>query len=259
MLCLATIDNLSARSFGLAPPGFPARIEAGSPTETYERMAAGNCDAALLPLARLSELRDVVEPVGAYGIACEGAVFSVLLFAKRPLARIIADGQPVYVSEKSQTSRLLLSFLCELEFGKSFTAGRDPGKAQARLLIGNDAADFRRQEYRWPGMRDLGQWWFRLTGLPFVFARWVVRRDLDAQQKTLIRDWLEENTGLASTPEGIEDLAGTAITQGLLYPQKAFAKLYYTRVRPRLTMNDLRGAERFLNMQEERMRCAKTA
>lgn len=251
MLRLATIDNLSARSFLLVPPGFDARIEAGPPTWTYARMAAGGCDAALLPLARLRDLRETVEPLGAYGIACEGAVFSVLLFTKRPLAEIVGAGLPVYISEQSQTSRLLLSFLCELEFGSSFTEGHDPGEAQARLLIGNDATDLRREEYRWPGMRDLGQWWYRLTGLSFVFARWVVRRDLSAEKKTLIRGWLEENAGLASTPEGIDRLAEAALSSGLLYSSKPFAKLYYARVHPRLTMRDLHGAARFSNMQEE--------
>ena len=51
--------------------------------------------------------------------------------------------------------------------------GGEPGAA--RLLIGNQALDFRRKhgsEFRY---LDLGEEWTLRTGLPFVFALWLMR------------------------------------------------------------------------------------
>jgi chorismate dehydratase len=50
---------------------------------------------------------------------------------------------------------------------------------QGRLLIGNQAIDFRLRNQP-EGVRfwDLGEAWTSWTGLPFVYAVWVLRREL---------------------------------------------------------------------------------
>jgi chorismate dehydratase len=46
----------------------------------------------------------------------------------------------------------------------------------ARLLIGNQAIDFRREHRDDYQYLDLGEEWMKQTSLPFVFALWLVRR-----------------------------------------------------------------------------------
>ena len=48
---------------------------------------------------------------------------------------------------------------------------------EARLIIGDPAIAFRKTASPNWHFLDLGEAWYRFTGLPFVFAVWVVRRD----------------------------------------------------------------------------------
>ncbi len=48
----------------------------------------------------------------------------------------------------------------------------------ARLLIGDQAIRFREEHGDGFHYRDLGQWWKEMTGLPFVFALWLVRPEV---------------------------------------------------------------------------------
>jgi len=54
----------------------------------------------------------------------------------------------------------------------------DGGPGAARLLIGNQAIDFRLGAPEGWHFLDLGEEWMRCTGLPFVFALWMLRADL---------------------------------------------------------------------------------
>ena len=65
--------------------------------------------------------------------------------------------------------------------------GLDDEPTDAFLLIGDEALRQRRGVPGYPHLYDLGEEWHRWTGLPFVFARWVVRRDLNDDK---VR-WLE--------------------------------------------------------------------
>jgi len=50
-----------------------------------------------------------------------------------------------------------------------------PAQADAALIIGNQAIDFRQHEKEGYEILDLGEEWKRCTGLPFVFAPWLLR------------------------------------------------------------------------------------
>ena len=250
MIRIAQIDNVSALAFRLAPPTFPTSILDASPTGVYDALSEGRCDAALLPVACLPGLSATVESIGAYGIACEGAVHSVALYAKYPLHRLLSERRPIYVTEKSQTSRRLLQYLCQRDYGCLPSLVSTPVSADACLWIGEDALDYLRDTARWPIRYDMSQWWFERMALPFVFARWVVRRDLDREHKDAIASWLESTTRVAATPGGRERLASVA---GARMPSRAFALMYYERIRPRLTLRDLQGLNTFLaGSREER-------
>ena len=114
-------------------------------------------------------------------ISAIGAVKSVFLFSRVPMEEL--DGCAIGLSAESDTSVNLLKVLLARKYGfnNSFERTSLP-LAEALslypglLLIGDAAlkgaascADFR--------CYDLGELWHAFTGLPFVFALWIVRRD----------------------------------------------------------------------------------
>lgn len=259
MLRIASIDNLSARAFRLVRPDFPASVRLGSPSDTYRWMASGKFDAALVSSVRMEALEGFAETLGAYGIACRGAVSSVRLFARERLAMMAAQGRPIHASPKSQTSRALLACLFRLDFGKEPAWTEVPAQAEAWLRIGEDALDAESGDTAWTGIHDLGQWWHERTGLPFAFARWIVRKDLAEDRKQHLGDWLEKNARAAETPEGIERMTEGVLAGIPLKLPPRFLRVYFRRIRPKLTLHDLQGLEHFLEMNRKRGEWIQTA
>ncbi len=155
---------------------FPAPVRA-TPRELADLLASGAIDIATLPVFDLLEHGHVLLPHCA--IACDGAVRSVQLFSRVPLAEI----RSVLVDRSSLTSAQLARILCAelLGIDPQYTLSDAPLRPDfdlgasaydAVVVIGDTAL---RWESRFPHSLDLGEGWKRLTGLPFVFAGWVAR------------------------------------------------------------------------------------
>jgi chorismate dehydratase len=109
-------------------------------------------------------------------IACRGEVYSVFLAHREPLAEV----ESVALDPASHTSNHLLRCLFAEFHGMDPEYAAGPADdAQARLLIGDPALEFRRTHGTdgWHFL-DLGAEWLRCTGLPFVFACWVLRDEV---------------------------------------------------------------------------------
>jgi len=139
------------------------------PSVLARKLAAGELDAALVPAFHaLSEPGcRIVDDVA---VACDGPVFSVFLAHRGELR----DVRSVALDPASMSSANLLKVLLA-EFHDLHPGFGESG--DARLLIGNQAIEFRRAEEGKSGWRflDLGGEWKRCTGLPFVFAVWALR------------------------------------------------------------------------------------
>lgn len=114
-------------------------------------------------------------------ISCNGPVVSVILMGNYPIEEL--HGKKVVLTEDSATSALLVRLLfAEHGVTPVFVTGRMrtpediPDDADAVLVIG-DAALTQPWDDFFPIHIDLGQAWHEKTGMPFVFAVWVVRRD----------------------------------------------------------------------------------
>jgi len=148
-------------------------------------------------------------------ISSEGRVYSILLFSKYPLNGL--NGKTVALSSDSDTSVALLKiilreFNCvECKFKKVNCRGvKNPlSTFSAVLLIGDTAmketkrlrtqniedrtqiADNRNSSLVTPHsplyIYDLGELWHKYTGLPFVFALWIVRNDILMKKEPLVR------------------------------------------------------------------------
>lgn len=145
------------------------------PSVLANRMDAGELDVALLPVIEVARIPNLTIVPGLAITSC-GPCRSVLVVAKRPLA----DVRSVALDPESRTSNALARVLFAEAWGgdPAFEPGpRDLATAlrehDAAVRIG-DKALF---DPLPPGVvsHDLGEAWFRLTGLPFVFAVWAAR------------------------------------------------------------------------------------
>ena len=142
------------------------------PSALARMLAAGELDAALVPaFEALRDPRYLI--VDGVAVACDGPVFSVFLAYRGELR----DVRSVAADPASLSSLNLLKVLLS-EFH-----GLQPDfaeKGEARLMIGNQAIEFRLANETGGGWKflDLGEEWKRCTGQPFVFAVWALRQGL---------------------------------------------------------------------------------
>jgi chorismate dehydratase len=160
------------------------------PSRLADQLAVGTLDVALIPSIELFR-NDGHRIVSDACIGCRGPVMSVKLFfrtAPRRVARLAVD-------EGSRTSatlaRILLAERCgvlpEIEV-LPIGSGLADTSADAILLIGDRAIEPQTAAPAGGGsfqlVWDLGDEWCRWTGLPFVFAVWAARRNIDARPVT---------------------------------------------------------------------------
>lgn len=111
-------------------------------------------------------------------ISCCGEVLSVILMADSPLKEL--HGKKVVLTQESATTAALVRLiLSQKGIAPEFTTQKlrhpddVPQDAGAAMVIG-DAAMTQPWEQRFQYRIDLGELWHRMTGLPFVFALWVI-------------------------------------------------------------------------------------
>lgn len=153
----------------------------GAPSKLNKMLRDGAIDvspSSSIEYLRHPSLYDVVE---GHSISSKGPVGSILFFSKRPIEE--GGRCVVHVSSQSETSVGLLHIILTKYYGAgcSLRVADDPQNAggDAFLLIGDDALKYgKRHGERGTGhVYDLGQIWYQRTGLPFVFALWIVRRE----------------------------------------------------------------------------------
>ncbi|MFW6170042.1 MAG: menaquinone biosynthetic enzyme MqnA/MqnD family protein [Planctomycetota bacterium] len=151
------------------------------PSRLADRLRAGELDVALIPSVEALRVPKY-KIVSNACIACRGPVLSVKLLSRVPIARI----QTLALDQSSRTSVTLLRILLGERLGiKPHLSPLAIGDVQwesnietdAVLVIGDRAIHASQLVYsdQW----DLGQEWWQWTGLPFVFAMWMARPDVE--------------------------------------------------------------------------------
>ncbi len=164
------------------------------PSKLTNAVNEGEMDAGPVPLVTTWDIEDRYEPMGQLGISTTYQAGSIFLYARKPMREL--DGATIGVTEQTSTSVRLLRALLTQKYGVNTTfAAIDREHNDAFLLIGDDALRHRNGVDGFPVQRDLGRVWRSWTGLPFVFARWVVRRDLPQDTKDWLRDTVTDCLG----------------------------------------------------------------
>ncbi len=182
---------------------FVVEISSEIPARLADKLLSEEIDLALLPVAVIP-LLETYHLVGDYGIGSENKVASVALFADRPVEELSS----VYLDYHSRSSAALLRWLAEnvWDVRPQWLSTQDDsyfdqiGEDRGGLVIGDRAFDLLDTH---PFVYDLAENWRAHTGLPFVFARWVSLRELDAE--FLRRFDALQAEGVAHIPDVIAD------------------------------------------------------
>ena len=107
-------------------------------------------------------------------ISAINQVKSVMLFSDLPIEEL--DGEEVFLTSESGTSVVLFEILMRERYGITPVFTKENMNAKAKVFIG-DTALFMYYNDKSKYIYDLGTLWNEFTGLPFVFALWIIRKD----------------------------------------------------------------------------------
>lgn len=147
------------------------RVMNDHPANLVADLNEGRADVALIPVAHLFSHPELTMIKGL-GVAADGPVKSVLLKCNVPVEQIQTVGR----DPASATSNALAELLLTKHFGCTVEMVDDE-VADAVVVIGDRALCAGPAP---AGDIDLAEAWKAMTGLPFVFAVWAVRKDFSA-------------------------------------------------------------------------------
>jgi len=170
----------------LREAGFAGEIVAGVPSELNTMLAGGLIDACPSSSFEYGVHAADYYLLPGHSISSIGPVHSVLLFTPGPLNEL--SGLEIAITGESATSinllKILLGEFCGVG-NVSFKVPDGPvedllGAGRSCLLIGDRALAAARTCPAGFQVIDLGALWYHFTGLPFVFALWILRREAAA-------------------------------------------------------------------------------
>lgn len=229
----------------LAGRGFEALLVSGHPAALNEMLVSGDLDVALPSSIEFARHADALTLLPRLSISGMGAVDSIQLFTKVPVAEVTS----IALSEKSATTAVLLKVLCEhWGIAPRFATRRGPLAAvltdfDGLLLIGDEAVHILRSHV-YPYHHDLGAVWRDITGLPMVYAVLAARRDFVAARPDEAA--AVEAALIASKDRCAAEPEVTAATAALRYEfSAAFLLGYFDRLKYGFTDEYRRGLEEF--------------
>lgn len=214
------------------------------PRASIASLLAGDTLAACAPVGALPVLRSEVDFLGSYGIAATDKTMSVYCFSHRPFAELDQTTTLCLTGLSASSVRLLFLLL---GYQQGFTnlpyLANDRVRADAELLIGDEAISAA-GENNWRYQTDLATVWQERKKLPFVFARWVIRKDAPSAARDAMLAWLNDYSEreVVCTEFAIRELAASTKNLG----DANFWRDYFFTVRRVLTETDLRGQSCFL-------------
>jgi len=159
------------------------------PSALADAAARGEVDAGPVPLVDCFRLADRFQFLSGFGVATIRKAGSVLLHSRQPIQTL--SGANIGISGAAATSFRLLQVLLALKYQVQPAAYVTLADAHdAFLLMGNAGLRQRGGTRDYPHIYDLGEEWYQWTGLPFVFARWLVRKDMDRKAVAGLEDTL---------------------------------------------------------------------
>ena len=196
--------------------GWRGNVEFDHPSTLCQRLANGDLDVALV--SSFEYLRNpVYRMVDDVSISSDGPVYSVVVVYRGDISGI----EEIELDPASQTSvNLLRCLLAELGLKPRLIRNIAkmpmlPALQRARLLIGDQAIHFRQKHAGEFQFWDLGEQWKKLTGLPFVYALWLIRPEVSRAKSIAQRLRELRDKNLASLEDLIEEVVADVGTSAV--------------------------------------------
>lgn len=233
--------------------GWDGDVEFDHPSVLCSKLAAANVDVALV--SSFEFLRNpIYRIVDNVSISSDGPVYSVVVAHRGEITQI----EEIELDPASATSvNLLRCLIAELGLNvplvrqtteASLAAGVSNRRGQ--LLIGDQALLFRRHHGKEFRFWDLGESWQKSFGLPFVYALWLIRPEVEDPKRVAdhLRNLRDENLA------NLDHLITQTITAGAhggrqnqLSPQ--FLSQYYRQnLRFRFGNEEKKGLQTFADL-----------
>ncbi|MBI5409659.1 MAG: menaquinone biosynthesis protein [Nitrospirae bacterium] len=189
----------------------------GVPSKLNKMLRSGELDVSISSSIEYLRNKDKYRILPWFSISSSGAIKSILLFSRLPINEL--GGKKIALTSDSETSVVLLkiilkeflslkckftpvnrqsvknilsSFDAVLHIGD--TAMREAKKIvkscklkvkseKPKTKLNSSLSTLNSQLY----IYDLGELWDKYTGLPFVFALWIVRKETAGEKKELVR------------------------------------------------------------------------
>jgi chorismate dehydratase len=171
-----------------------------APSALSGAVAKGEIDAGPMPLVDCFRLDEQLRFLSGFCLAIIRKAGSVVLHSKRPIHELTRAR--IGIPGEAATSFRLLQVILDLKYqvqSADYVTLED--SYDAFLLLGSEGLRQRHGVWDYPYTYDLGEEWYQWTGLPFVFARWIVRKDLDRKEVAVLEDTLY--AGLQDWADGL--------------------------------------------------------
>ena len=182
------------------------QLKTAYPSKCAELYAKGEADIALVPVGALENM-PMFRIISDFAIGCVGPVNTVALLSNQRVE--VLDN--IFLDHHSRTSSLLCKIFARYLWKKDYNfSSTDKGYAHIDkknagvVLIGDKV---RKEERVFKYKYDFGKLWYDWQKLPFVFAVWVCRPELEQSIVDVFCEKLESglNSFKASDLDGIED------------------------------------------------------
>ena len=226
--------------------GWPGNVEFDHPSALCQRLAKGQLDVALV--SSFEFLRNpIYRIVDDVSISSDGPVYSVVVAYRGAFS----DIEEIELDPASETAvNLLRCLLAELGLTPRLTGGTSEGAGlpRARLIIGDQAISFRQNHADEFQFWDLGEQWKKLTGLPFVYALWLIRPEVpDAKSiAPRLRSLRDEN--LAHIQVIVSDAVADAADKKQEIRQEFLDRYYNDHLRFGLGTREKQGLQTFADL-----------
>ena len=202
--------------------------------------------------------------ISNHSISSRGPVGSILLFTPKPVEEL--EGTVVFASSQSETSVALLKVVLRRFYGLSAKVEAVTNPIQSGvggasfLLIGDDAlrqqaignrreADGKRVNSYYPFVYDLGEIWYRQTGLPFVFALWIVRKDIPDKKELVDKFTGDLDRAKESALKKLTEIARYAPVRSFMTEEEIL--MYWKKLDYELSVEHKKGLALFDRYRKE--------
>ena len=149
----------------------------------------GEVNAGPVSLVDSFGLEDICVPIAGFCLSASDRAGSNLLYSKKPMEEL--SGATIAAATADTTTRKLFQvLLAQKHQGSADRFVAMPEEHDAFVISGDDALRRRRGARGYGHRYDLGEEWHAMTKLPFVFARWMARKELSEDEMLLVEDTL---------------------------------------------------------------------